>query len=240
MEHAPHARPRQPPALAARPQRRSPSTTSGPTAGILCFWIFAALALAGAFTAMARRTPWYVWAMPILMFFSVVFLVVETPRYRTPIDPFIVAPGHGGAGHGRPPGAGSEVVRSLFAAHAEGRGAADARGLTAAFAAASCARPSACGGRVLPPDAASTPQLRLRGVSRATRPRTVVARPGTAARVAVRGRLTSFATTAPAPIRCAGALRRRIAPPWSASALASQPTVRLVPPRTANGHALRR
>jgi hypothetical protein len=57
--------------------------------GILCFWIFAALALAGAFTAMARRTPWYVWAMPILMFFSVVFLVVETPRYRTPIDPFI-------------------------------------------------------------------------------------------------------------------------------------------------------
>jgi hypothetical protein len=58
--------------------------------GIVCFWIFAALALAGAFTAMARRTPWYVWAMPILMFFSVVFLVVETPRYRTPIDPFIV------------------------------------------------------------------------------------------------------------------------------------------------------
>jgi 4-amino-4-deoxy-L-arabinose transferase-like glycosyltransferase len=58
--------------------------------GILCFWIFAALALAGAFTAMARRTPWYVWAMPILMFLSVVFLVVETPRYRTPIDPFLV------------------------------------------------------------------------------------------------------------------------------------------------------
>ena len=58
--------------------------------GILCFWIFAALALAGAFTAMARRTPWYVWAMPVLMFLSVVFLVVETPRYRTPIDPFLV------------------------------------------------------------------------------------------------------------------------------------------------------
>jgi hypothetical protein len=39
---------------------------------------------------MARRTPWYVWAMPVLMFLSVVFLVVETPRYRTPIDPFLV------------------------------------------------------------------------------------------------------------------------------------------------------
>jgi 4-amino-4-deoxy-L-arabinose transferase-like glycosyltransferase len=58
--------------------------------GILCFWIFAALAVAGAFTAMARRAPWYVWAMPVLMFLSVVFLVVETPRYRTPIDPFLV------------------------------------------------------------------------------------------------------------------------------------------------------
>jgi 4-amino-4-deoxy-L-arabinose transferase-like glycosyltransferase len=58
--------------------------------GILFFWIFAAVALAGAFTAMARRAPWYVWAMPVLMFLSVVFLVVETPRYRTPIDPFLV------------------------------------------------------------------------------------------------------------------------------------------------------
>jgi 4-amino-4-deoxy-L-arabinose transferase-like glycosyltransferase len=58
--------------------------------GILCFWFFAALALAGAFTAMARGTPWYVWAMPVLMFLSVVFLVVETPRYRSPIDPFLV------------------------------------------------------------------------------------------------------------------------------------------------------
>ena len=28
--------------------------------------------------------------MPLLMYLSVVFLVVETPRYRTPIDPFIV------------------------------------------------------------------------------------------------------------------------------------------------------
>jgi 4-amino-4-deoxy-L-arabinose transferase-like glycosyltransferase len=58
--------------------------------GILCFWIFAALALGGALTAMARRVPLYVWAMPVLMFLSVVFLVVETPRYRTPIDPFLV------------------------------------------------------------------------------------------------------------------------------------------------------
>jgi hypothetical protein len=31
-----------------------------------------------------------VWWVPALMFLRVVFLVVETPRYRTAIDPFIV------------------------------------------------------------------------------------------------------------------------------------------------------
>lgn len=59
-------------------------------AGVYCFWIFAALAVAGSFTAFARRTPAFVWAVPVLMFLSVVFLVVETPRYRTAIDPFVV------------------------------------------------------------------------------------------------------------------------------------------------------
>jgi 4-amino-4-deoxy-L-arabinose transferase-like glycosyltransferase len=59
-------------------------------AGIVCFWVFALLAVAGACTARARRAPWWVWAVPLLMYLSVVFLVVETPRYRSPIDPFIV------------------------------------------------------------------------------------------------------------------------------------------------------
>jgi 4-amino-4-deoxy-L-arabinose transferase-like glycosyltransferase len=58
--------------------------------GIVCFWIVAALALAGALAGVARRTPAWVWAVPVLMFLSVVFLVVETPRYRTPIDPFVI------------------------------------------------------------------------------------------------------------------------------------------------------
>jgi 4-amino-4-deoxy-L-arabinose transferase-like glycosyltransferase len=58
--------------------------------GIVCFWIVAGLALLGAFTRRARRAPPYVWLVPALMFLSVVFLVVETPRYRTPIDPFLV------------------------------------------------------------------------------------------------------------------------------------------------------
>ena len=59
-------------------------------AGVFCFWLFAALAGAGSLTALARRTPAFVWSVPLLMFLSVVFLVVETPRYRTAIDPFIV------------------------------------------------------------------------------------------------------------------------------------------------------
>jgi 4-amino-4-deoxy-L-arabinose transferase-like glycosyltransferase len=59
-------------------------------AGVICFWAFALLAVAGAFTKLARRTPMFVWLIPILLYLSVVFLVVETPRYRTGIDPFIV------------------------------------------------------------------------------------------------------------------------------------------------------
>ena len=59
-------------------------------AGVICFWVFALLAVAGAFTVRARRTPWFVWAVPLLMYLSVVFLVVETPRYRSPIDPFVI------------------------------------------------------------------------------------------------------------------------------------------------------
>ncbi|MCW3045851.1 MAG: phospholipid carrier-dependent glycosyltransferase [Solirubrobacterales bacterium] len=59
-------------------------------AGVFCFWLFAVLAVAGGLTPRARRTPAFVWSVPALMFLSVVFLVVETPRYRTAIDPFIV------------------------------------------------------------------------------------------------------------------------------------------------------
>jgi 4-amino-4-deoxy-L-arabinose transferase-like glycosyltransferase len=59
-------------------------------AGVVCFWVFALLAIGGAFTREARAAPWWLWAVPLLMYLSVVFLVVETPRYRAAIDPFIV------------------------------------------------------------------------------------------------------------------------------------------------------
>jgi hypothetical protein len=78
-------------------QRRSRATAATITIahkwadrGVWCFWIVGALALAGAVAGAARGTPRFVWAFPALMFLSVVFLVVETPRYRTPIDPFLV------------------------------------------------------------------------------------------------------------------------------------------------------
>jgi 4-amino-4-deoxy-L-arabinose transferase-like glycosyltransferase len=56
-------------------------------AGVVCFWLCAVLAVAGA---LRRRPPGYVVAIPALLFLSVVFLAVETPRYRTGIDPFVV------------------------------------------------------------------------------------------------------------------------------------------------------
>jgi hypothetical protein len=59
-------------------------------AGVVCFWLYALLALAGACTRAARRVPWVVWAVPALMYLSVVFLAVETPRYRTPLEPFVI------------------------------------------------------------------------------------------------------------------------------------------------------
>jgi hypothetical protein len=67
------------------------SVTAGwANGGVICFWVFALLALARAFTSRARSTPLFVWMVPVLLYLSVVFLVVETPRYRTGIDPFVV------------------------------------------------------------------------------------------------------------------------------------------------------
>ena len=37
-----------------------------------------------------RPVPWLVWAVPLVMYLSVIFLAAETPRYRAPIDPFVI------------------------------------------------------------------------------------------------------------------------------------------------------
>jgi 4-amino-4-deoxy-L-arabinose transferase-like glycosyltransferase len=59
-------------------------------AGVICFWIFGALALVGATRGAARRMPAFAWAVPLAMYLSVVFLAAETPRYRAPLDPFVI------------------------------------------------------------------------------------------------------------------------------------------------------
>jgi hypothetical protein len=58
--------------------------------GVICFWILCALALLGAFTRVVRRGPGWLWAIPLLLGLSVVFVNVETPRFREPIDPFLI------------------------------------------------------------------------------------------------------------------------------------------------------
>ncbi|HTP18915.1 MAG TPA: glycosyltransferase family 39 protein [Solirubrobacteraceae bacterium] len=58
--------------------------------GVLGFWVLSLLALAGAFTRLARRAPRWVWVVPLLLALSVVLVNAETPRFREPIDPFLI------------------------------------------------------------------------------------------------------------------------------------------------------
>jgi 4-amino-4-deoxy-L-arabinose transferase-like glycosyltransferase len=60
--------------------------------GVIGFWIVCALAIAGAATKLVRRAPWWVWAIPILLAISVVLVNVETPRFREPVDAFLILP----------------------------------------------------------------------------------------------------------------------------------------------------
>lgn len=59
--------------------------------GDFCVWIFMALALAATRTKFVRRGRYrWVWLMPLVWYLSVVFITVETPRFRAGIDPFLV------------------------------------------------------------------------------------------------------------------------------------------------------
>jgi 4-amino-4-deoxy-L-arabinose transferase-like glycosyltransferase len=58
--------------------------------GVIGFWIVCVLALAGAFSRPVREAPKWVWAVPVLLALSVVLVNVETPRFRAPIDPFLI------------------------------------------------------------------------------------------------------------------------------------------------------
>jgi 4-amino-4-deoxy-L-arabinose transferase-like glycosyltransferase len=58
--------------------------------GVVSFWILCLLALVGAFTRLARTAPRWIWFVPLLMALSVVLVNVETPRFREPVDPFVI------------------------------------------------------------------------------------------------------------------------------------------------------
>jgi 4-amino-4-deoxy-L-arabinose transferase-like glycosyltransferase len=58
--------------------------------GIVGFWLCALLALLGALTPSARRAPKWLWLVPILLALGTVWVRAETPRFRLPIDPFLV------------------------------------------------------------------------------------------------------------------------------------------------------
>jgi hypothetical protein len=56
-------------------------------AGRVAFWVVALLAVGGL--AAARRTPWFVWAVPLLLV-AALLPVLTAARYRSPADPFLL------------------------------------------------------------------------------------------------------------------------------------------------------
>jgi 4-amino-4-deoxy-L-arabinose transferase-like glycosyltransferase len=59
-------------------------------AGAIMFYVVALLALGGVFLPAPRRVPRAVWIIPALQFLTTVLVIVETPRFRAPLEPFIL------------------------------------------------------------------------------------------------------------------------------------------------------
>ena len=88
LEHAPAARPRVLALVAPHGVDDQRRAASGPTVASSASGSWASLALVGVLRR--RSVPWWVWAVPLVMYVSVVFTAAETPRYRAPIDPFLI------------------------------------------------------------------------------------------------------------------------------------------------------
>ncbi len=58
--------------------------------GVFSFWLVCLLAIGGAFTRLVRTAPKWIWAVPLLLALSVIVVNVETPRFREPVDPFLI------------------------------------------------------------------------------------------------------------------------------------------------------
>jgi hypothetical protein len=55
-----------------------------------CFWVLLILAIGGLFTRAVRTVPRWLWLVPLLMWLSVVLVNAETPRFREPLEPFVI------------------------------------------------------------------------------------------------------------------------------------------------------
>ena len=58
--------------------------------GAIMFYGVALLALAGVFLPATRRAPRALWIVPALQFLTTVLANAETPRFRTPLEPFVL------------------------------------------------------------------------------------------------------------------------------------------------------
>ena len=65
-------------------------TTAIARTGVISFYLLCLLAIAGLATKRGRSAPWWVWIIPVLLALSVVLVNVETPRFREPVDPFLI------------------------------------------------------------------------------------------------------------------------------------------------------
>jgi Dolichyl-phosphate-mannose-protein mannosyltransferase len=65
-------------------------TTAVARTGVISFYILCLLAVAALATRRGRSAPGWVWAIPFLLALSVVMVNVETPRFREPVDPFLI------------------------------------------------------------------------------------------------------------------------------------------------------
>jgi 4-amino-4-deoxy-L-arabinose transferase-like glycosyltransferase len=58
--------------------------------GVLGFWIVCLLALAGACSRAVRAAPRWLWVVPLLLWLTVALVNAETPRFREPVDTFLI------------------------------------------------------------------------------------------------------------------------------------------------------
>jgi hypothetical protein len=67
------------------------TSSSVATVVVICFWIVGLLAAIGLALARVRRAmPAFIWVAAALVLMSVLFVNTETPRFRIPLDPFLV------------------------------------------------------------------------------------------------------------------------------------------------------